>query len=478
MNAWALVLALAVVACPTEPAASPEPDFSAFFSGRCLRLDTWHCGDAQQEKVVFDRFVHDGPWAGTRKNLVDSRDLGKYRLEVAAAADGRLLFRRGYSSIFGEWETTRPALDGEWRVFHESARFPEPLVPAVIRLFKRDRRGRFQPLFTRSFKPGRTRVEDPPRGGAAERIALGPLGEPARKVDLLVMGDGYVAGERDTFLDDARRLIRRLFATSPFRERKADFNVRALVPASPVSGITDPRRKIWRGNALGCRFDALGLDRYILTFENRRVREAAAGVPYDFLIVLCHSSKYGGGGIFNLYSTCSAGSPLAPYVFVHEFGHAFAGLGDEYYSSNVSYADLGAPDVEPWEPNLTRLLEPGTLKWGDLLSKGTPLPTPWDQAGYDALARRCDERRAALEKEGAPAAALEAMTREKARLLSAFLEGQPFRGRVGAFEGAGYAARGLFRPELNCLMFSRHASSFCRVCRRAILRAIDQEVLQ
>jgi hypothetical protein len=303
--------------------------------------------------------------------------------------------------------------------------------------------------------------------------ALLEHGAPAEKVDLLVVSEGYTAGAKSAFLADAKRLVDTMFATEPFARRKHDFNVRALFVASPQAGIPNPRKGEWPATTFGLSFNAFDSDRYVLTERNRELREAAAHAPYDALILLFDSRKYGGGGIFNLWSTCAAKSSEAPYLFVHEFGHSFGGLADEYYTSPVSYEGFVAPGSEPWEPNVTALLDPAQLKWRDLVETGTPLPTPWAKEPYDELSRAQQKVRAERIAAGASEEEMEALFREVKTTTDPMLKAEPHYGKVGAFEGAAYEAKGLYRPEVDCIMFTRNPTSFCKVCERGLERVID-----
>ncbi len=196
-------------------------------------------------------------------------------------------------------------------------------------------------------------------------------GEPKDKVDLLLMGDGYTAAEMEKWHHDARRLTELLFAASPFKEHRGDFNVWAIDTPAEESGISRPSDGVWRHSPLRASYDAFGSERYILTFDNKRLREAASAAPYEFIEIVANGRKYGGGGIFNLYATVAADNELTPYVFVHEFGHHFAGLADEYYTSDVAY-NSSTERLEPWEPNATA--DPKAAKWADLIAPGTPCP--------------------------------------------------------------------------------------------------------
>jgi len=305
-------------------------------------------------------------------------------------------------------------------------------------------------------------------------IEIEKNGDSSKKVDLLILGDGYTASERKKFVADARRLTAELFATSPFKERRRDFNVWGLCPAARESGISRPSTGIHRASPVGATYDAFGSERYILTFDNKAFRRIASFAPYEFVEIITNTSTYGGGGILGQYGTVAAGSTWAPYVFVHEFGHHFAGLADEYYTSSVAY--LPRTDrVEPYEPNVTALLDPAKLKWKDLVVEGTPLPTPWQKAEYEQMSKAFQERRAAIRRERRPESEFDALTRENKKAEEKLLSAEKFAGKVGAFEGAMYEAKGYYRPAANCIMFSR-CDFFCPVCKRAIEQVIEQYV--
>ena len=311
----------------------------------------------------------------------------------------------------------------------------------------------------------------PPAPGPV--LELLKSGDPAAKVDLLILGDGYTAAERPKFETDARRLVEILFSFEPFKSRKADFNVWGLSPASAESGIARPSSGRYRRSPVGATYDAFGSERYVLTFDNRAFRDIASHAPYDVVEILVNGQTYGGGGIFNLYATVAADSTWAPYVFVHEFGHHFAGLADEYYTSDVAY--LPAADrVEPWEMNVTALHDPASLKWKDLVTPGTPLPTPWDKAAFETvLARRPGEATRHPGRQPAGIGNGRALSRPSRPTRRKLLGTGPHAHAVGAFEGAMYQARGYYRPQADCVMFTRNEVPFCAVCRRALSTVID-----
>jgi len=448
-------------------------DFDTYFTGQTLRFDYTHSGIATEEHVSLDQVRLEGPWPGSRNHLVDDTNLGKYLFEVLDAASGKIIYSRGFASIYGEWETIGEAREGVWRSFHESQRFPEPRDLVRLVLKKRNAASQFITFYDTEIDPGSRFVDRSAITPAGRVWPVFENGPAATKVDILILGDGYAKKELRQFRKDVKRLVAILFDTEPFKSRKSDFNVRAIDLASHESGISNPRAGVWRDSPLGLSYNAFDLDRYVLTYANRDLRDIAAQAPYDALFILNNDRKYGGGGIFNLYSTVAAHTSQAPYVFVHEFGHSFAGLADEYYTSAVAYEDFIAPGTEPWEPNITALLDSANLKWKHLVAPGTPLPTPWSQNTYDTAAYDYQKKRTALREQGASEEELEDLFLEVKDVTKPMLEGESYFGQVGAFEGAGYQAQGLYRPEVDCIMFSRNPGVFCKVCNAAIERVID-----
>ena len=451
------------------------PSFKSHFTGLTMRVDYQHSGIATQEHYALEQIKVEGEWPGRRTELAPKSTLGPYRFEINNAATGALLFAEGFASIYGEWETTQEAADGIWRSFSETLRFPEPRRPVKLTIRKRDAGNRFRQVYQVAIDPGSRQVNRAritPRGKVWVLFENGP---PAVKVDILVLGDGYRKKDRRLFHLDVRQLMERLFSTEPFRSRKNDFNVRAIDLPAAQAGVSRPRSGVWRDSPLALSYNALDSERYMLTYANTAVRDIAAQAPYDAIIMIANSDKYGGGGIYNLYATSAAHNEQSAYVVIHEFGHSFAGLGDEYYSSSVAYLSFDAKGVEPWAPNITALLNPELLKWRAYADKSTPLPTPWDQAAYDTLANEYQRRRVALRSAGAPESDLEALFKEQQERLDPLLAAEPYFGKVGAFEGAQYQGQGLYRPEANCIMFTRY-SRFCQVCSRTIEQRIDSYI--
>ncbi len=458
---------------PRAAVAAAADSFEADFTGRTMRVDYFHSGAATEEHISLDRVVSDGPWPGSRTRLIDDLNFGKYLFEVADRTTNRLLYTRGFSSIYGEWETTGEAKK-IWRTHHESLRFPWPRRPVQVTLKKRDAENVFREIWATAIDPNSRFVvaaDVTPRGRVWTLFENGP---PADKVDLLLLADGYTAAEMEKFHADAKRLTDALFLEEPFRSRKSDFNVRAIDVASAESGVSRPHAGIFRRSALSTHYSSFDSERYVLTYDNRTLRDVASAAPYDFLVILVNERTYGGGGIFNDQTTAAASNAFAVYLFVHEFGHNFGGLGDEYFTSDVAYETGAAEKPEPWEPNLTALRDPARLKWRDLVAEGTPIPTPWDKEAFETQSRATQAERRKLRASGAPEAEMEKLFREEQARETKLLGGMKYSGKVGAFEGAGYEAKGLYRPQSDCIMFARDEVGFCAVCRRAIERVMDQ----
>ncbi|HJZ10705.1 MAG TPA: M64 family metallopeptidase, partial [Acidobacteriota bacterium] len=360
--------------------------FASTVSGapKTMRLDFFHTGNANQEMFSLDRVVVEPlAWPGNPRRYIDETNRGKYLFEVIDARNNRTIFSRGFASVYGEWETTAEAKQLN-RSFHESLRFPEPESAVQIVVKKRDQNNIFHEVWSVNVDPKDMFIDRAKLPFSYPVLELHKSGDPASKVDFLILGDGYTAAEMGKFEKDARRLMQILFSTSPFRERKADFNIWGLCPPATESGVSRPSTGIYRRSPLGASYDAFGSERYVLTYETRILRDVAALAPYEFMEILLNARTYGGGGIFGLYGTVAADSLWSPYIFIHEFGHHFAGLADEYYTSDVAY--LPGEVVEPWEPNATALLDPKNVKWKDLVDASTPIPTPWQKEAFEKYA--------------------------------------------------------------------------------------------
>ncbi|HEY0061512.1 MAG TPA: M64 family metallopeptidase [Telluria sp.] len=436
-----------------------------------VRVDYNHSGNALGEQYALERvLIEPLPWPGSLAQNFDNTDRGQNRLEVVDAKTGDLLYSRGFSTIFGEWRSTDEAARVS-RGFHESVRFPKPAKPVKVRILKRDERNLFSVVWTVDIDTDAQDVIRKQAPAPARPIPIRVSGASPDKVDLLVLGDGYTGADMGKFEADAKRLSDHLFSVSPFKERAADFNVWALAVPTQESGVSRPSTGLHHASPLGTRYDIFGSERYVLTLDNRALRDIAQHAPYEFIEILVNNDTYGGGGIFGQFSTAAAGNDWANYLFVHEFGHHFAGLADEYYTSPVAYA-AAAGRPEPWEPNVTALRDPAKLKWKQHVRAGTPLPTAWPKAEYEQYSRAYQKRRAALREANRPESEMSALFKEDLQHTTELFSKQKHVHDVGAFAGANYEATGYYRSEMRCIMFDR-SERFCKVCNEGVVAVID-----
>ncbi len=450
-----------------------QVDFNRFFYDKTMRVDYHHIGTKGEERITLDKVFQEGPWPGSTVNLIDTLNLGMFLVRVFDVQSGMLLYSRGYSTVFNEWQTTAEAGSGVWKTFHESVRFPFPRRTVQVTISRRDDHLIFREKFSTVIDPNDpTQVIAETQFPPFEVIDLMDNGDIHKNVDIVIIGDGYAAEDMEKFKKDAKHFNDVMFDTEPFKERAKDFNVRAVCAVSPQSGIDVPDRNVWKNTAIGSMYNTFGSPRYVLTESNRELRDIAAAAPYDFICILINDSRYGGGGIYQLYTTTYVNEThegqewQRDYVYVHEFGHSFGGLGDEYYSSSTGYDEFYPEGVEPWEPNVTRLLHAPHVKWEAYLTPGIDMPTDWGKAEYDKI-------RAEL---GTMDRLADDYYEKRAPLFTRMREisqNKELLGKVGAFEGAGYVSEGMYRPSLDCRMFSLSLTDFCPVCRAAIERQID-----
>ena len=466
------VLLLVLFAAGALPALGGDP-YSSFFTDSTMRVDFYHSGTKTTEMFSLDLVVPDGPWPGSRVNLLDTLNLGEFLVRVYDRSSTALIFSRGYSTIFNEWQTTDEASRGVRRTFSESLRFPYPKAAVQLTISRRDKTMDYRELWSVVIDPGDpTQVRKDRRRLANRVLPLLRNGEPSSKVDIVILGDGYAKGDLEKLRRDARHFNEVMFSLEPFKHRESDFNVWLVETVSAEVGIDLPDKGIWKNNLLGCEYNTFGSPRYILTVENAAVRDAASAAPYDFICVLVNDTRYGGGGIYNLYTTTYTGETAEEkkwwmdYVYVHEFGHSFGGLGDEYYSSSTGYTEFYPAGVEPWEPNLTALGDTANVKWRAYLSPGIEIPTPWEKALYDSVA----SARQALDRLAPDYYQKQKPLHDR---MESILKTSAYAGKVGAFEGAGYSSTGLYRPAIDCRMFSLSLVDFDPVCRASIERVIN-----
>lgn len=402
-----------------------QAQFKDHFRNKTLRIDYIHSGSAEAEHYAFDTLYAEKYWGGSKNNLIDAFDYGNYKFEVYDAATNELLYSRGYSSLFREYQAT-PEGDSVSKAFEETVVFPYPKNAVNVVFYSRNKDLSWDKEFIQPVDPGATKIRNN-KQKKFKKSKVHYAGKPNLKLDIVIIAEGYAAGEMDKFEQDCERFRGYILEAEPYRSKQDKINIWAVRSISEESGTDLPGEDIFRNTIVGTNFYTFGSERYLTTEKMKHVRDVAANAPYDQIFILVNHEKYGGGGIYNFYSLGTSDNPAGAFLFQHEFGHAFAGLGDEYYSSEVAVEDFYPLDVEPWEPNLTTLINFGS-KWENMVSRLTPVPTP--------------------------------ATEE-------------YENTVGVYEGGGYVAKGVFRPYTDCTMKSVKYDAFCPVCQRAIQQMID-----
>jgi hypothetical protein len=359
-------------------ALSGQAQFDSLFFDRGLRIDLVHAGTATSEWYALDEIIAEPYWGGSKTNLVDTLKYGQHFLEVYDEASNELIYSRGYGSLFGEWQTTIEAKTVV-RSFAETVLFPFPKNPVKVLLYSRNRNGLFDSVFGLRVDPGSYFIKPLQREQwPVFEVEVNAL--PERAVDIVLLADGYTLNEMGKFINDSRDFVQSLFSFEPLSTYRHRFNIRAVLAPSMESGAGIPADSVWPHTILSSSFYTFDSERYCMTMDHKKVRDLAANAPYDQIYILLNTKKYGGGGIYNFYSLSTVGNTLSAKVIVHEFGHGFAGLGDEYYDSSTAYNDFYNLEIEPWEPNLTTLVD-FEKKWPHLIADTIPIPTT-DTAVY------------------------------------------------------------------------------------------------
>lgn len=463
-----------------------ENIFDRYFMDNTMRIDYYHSGDNKTEEITLDKVYKYKGWAGSLVNLLDTANLGKYMVKIYDESGKNLLFSRSFNSIFEEYQTTNKAISGERRTYHETALIPFPKEKVIFSFMSRDKNSELKEIYRHVIDPNDTYIINNQSNSYTEVIPVKDSGDPHKKVDIVIAADGYTKTEKDKFVSDCRKLIKTFFNHEIFLKNKNKFNFWAVFRPSSESGCSEPSFGSFRNNALGSSFDSLGSERYLLTEHNKELHDTISKTPCDTIMILVNTRRYGGGGIYGFYATTISDNHWTNYVSVHEFGHSFAGLADEYYTSSVEYNDFHPVDREPLAENITALLDPGNLKWKSLVKSGTEIPTPWNKEKFDNEDMKYQSVRDKLYKElaekkksGAPKEEIrkiEAMqdkiSIERATETNNLLMNDKYASIVGAFEGAGYRTKGLYRSMVDCIMFSKGEKPFCKVCQEAIEKRI------
>jgi len=461
--------------------------FDKYFYDSIMRIDYHHTGDKNSEWVSIDKIYKYGIWAGSRKNLIDKFNNGRFYIKIYDSADKSLIYSKGFDSYFGEYQMSNPAEKGIKKTFHETALIPYPKNKIKFVIEKRDSKKLLYTIFQREIDPS---TIDIIRKSFEEKDILiykSHISGPSHKsMDLAIVGDGYSSNDVDKFKLDIDRFTQLMLSTEPYVHFKDNINIYGVLKPSTQTGIDEPRADIYKNTALSSTFNSMGSERYLLTEDNKALRDIAANIPYDAVVIMVNHSRYGGGGIYNFYSTFTTDNQFADYLFLHEFGHSFAGLADEYYTSSTAYNQMFKPDIEPLEPNITALLNKENIKWKNLVSDGVSLPTKWEKAAYDKKSYEWTKERARLnsniaklKRNKASKEKIETAEKlyakrdaENSKWVDEYLQKCKYFGKVGAFEGAGYMQFGMYRSELDCIMFSKGIKPFCKVCQNAISKVI------
>jgi len=403
---------------------SGNAQFKKYFTEESLRIDFILSGNATVTQASIFELKKEPFWGGSTMHTLDAFDYGEFRINVKDSTNQSIIFSRGFCSLFEEWQTTNEANSVD-KSFFQTITCPYPKNKVYISIEKRSISGEFKKLLTTEINPNDYIISRArPLNVKFHKVI--DNGNSAQCVDIVFIGDGYSKNEMAKFHKDVEQMSKYMFTQAPFDKYQNRFNIWAVDAISNDSGISDPRKEIWKNTVLKSSFNTLNSDRYLESTHTFLIRDYASVVPYDQIYVLANTDKYGGGGIYNHFSLTSVGNKRSKTVFIHEFGHAFAGLGDEYYTSETSYNDYFNVTIEPWQPNLTTLIN-FDGKWKNMMDNNTPIPTPAKEEYFN---------------------------------------------KIGVFEGGGYMEKDVYRPAYNCRMKTNEAPAFCPVCQKAIEKMI------
>ena len=420
MKKITIALALLAIVCSPTYAQS----FDNYFEDNTLRIDYQFAGDARHQEIAVDQLNIVPKWFGKRQRLAELPVEGNGQITVRDHKSHEVIYRNSFSTLFQEWlsypeaETTRKSFENVFLV-------PMPKDTVDITVDLRNNRREIMASLTHQVAPSDILIRHVGFEDVTPYETLQQAADPTRCIHIAYLAEGYTEEEMPLFIEDARVAIEALFAHEPFKSMRQRFNIVAVKAPSKESGTSEPGKGIWKNTALHSHFDTFYMQRYLTTLHLKDMHDWLAGTPYEHIIVLVNTDRYGGGGILNLYNLTSTHHAKYKPVVVHEFGHSFCGLGDEYA---YEYEDIPMypHDVEPWEPNLTTLVD-FHGKWEDMVKKNTPVPTP---VGTD-------------------------------------------NNKVGLYEGAGYSMKGVYRALPDCRMRTNEYPEFCAVCQRALTRLID-----
>jgi hypothetical protein len=404
-----------------QPTKTIGESFDDYFYHKTLRVDFELGGNAKSTFVFFKQMKEEPNWGGPVQNFIDPFDYGNFRYRVFDAETNKLIYLKGFGSLFEEWKATEEAKKLN-RTFYQVATIPFPKKKIRFEIDERDyATGKFVNLLTREINPTDYFIlKEDPIGCKLTRV-IGK-GDPSKSLDIAVLAEGYTALDMEKFRQDVLRVLGNIINHEPYKRYSDRINVYAIESISQQQGTDIPGENIYSNTIVNTSYYTFDVDRYLTTTDYKTICDYAANAPYDQIFVLINSTRYGGGGFYNLYTACTADHRLSPKVSQHEFGHGFGGLADEYYDSEVATSDFYNLKIEPWEPNITTNVE-FDRKWSDLLTQSIPIPTP--------------------------------------RIIEN-------KDKIGLFEGGGYVSKGIYSPMMDCMMKSNTPTDYCPVCQRAV----------
>jgi hypothetical protein len=424
--------------------AGAQVKFGDYFTEKTMRFDFYHAGDANSEYFYFDEIIEEPYWAGNKNYLVDERRMGNQMFKVIDKASGKEIYSRGYSTLFSEWQAT-PEAKVTSKAMPEGVVFPYPKNDVTIELYSRSNStGKFTKKFSYdidvdSYFIRKSRPSLP-------TIDIHYTGNPAKRVDIVLMAEGYTEAEKDKFVNACKGFADDFFSYEPYSSNRDKFNIRAVWSPSKESGVSIPGEHVWKNTALNAHYYTFDSERYQMIEDYQSILDVAANVPYEIIYILTNSQKYGGGGIYNFYGISAADIPGAATrkTYSHEFGHLFVGLGDEYVGGS-EMDGMYQPGVEPWEQNITTLTDLDSKDWKKLLGDA-PVPTPVKETPWE------------LNPQNPQAAD--------------YNPKKPWK--LGVYEGGGYLQKGVYRPWPNCMMNWFHRIDvYCPVCVKETQNTID-----
>lgn len=412
--------------CLIAVASTRAQVFADHFADKTLRVDYIFNGNASGQAICLNGLSALPTWAGRKHHLAELPLQGNGQIVMRNAASGKTIYTTSFSSLFQEWLETDEARNVT-KGFENTFLLPYPLQPVEIEITLLDPRRNVRASMKHIVHPNDVLIEQKGNSHITPHKYLLHNDSPEKCIDVAILAEGYTLQEMQTFYEDADIACKSIFDHEPFKSMKKRFNVVAVASPSTDSGVSVPRLNEWKHTAFGSHFSTFYSDRYLTTSRVKAIHDALAGIPYEHIIILANTEEYGGGGIYNSYTLTTAHHPMFRPVVVHEFGHSFGGLADEYFYDNDVMTDTYPLDIEPWEQNISTQVD-FAAKWKDMLSENTPVPTPADVS-----------------------------------------ENYP----TGVYEGGGYSAKGIFRPAENCRMRTNEYPAFCLVCQRALRRIIE-----